>query len=413
MQDRAVGPMSIVLPLLATLVVGEPTARAFDVVLNAQGEFLDAYLVNGSALPPRVVFDDPDPADPGSLSDVPRGGRHLNGKLCFFPKRGGHRGQYLLADDTYREACLDVTTPQARCAVTRRKSPFFLGKDPDGWAVFNRKGKWTRLHINVPWNYPASPQPQGTIDPQGCLFDAKGRLFGNDVGHGAAREPDGSLLVFFPGKDKRYSTYCFIDKGLSAPGMPVVDDAGNIYVAEPAALKVTKFSPPFPTSPSDCDNPDHLVTTPPTKTTFFPVPGQDTGGLSVPVSMVRVPKTDHWYIDGAILPPIINEYDRDGAFVRNIVPANVPKNPIGMDVGSDGTLYYAELNLDPVTLDTRCGSMEMVKFDANGQPQFPQMIGRTLRFPDGVTVVDSKEFAVDFTKLAPAVDLDPSACGGE
>jgi hypothetical protein len=41
------------------------------------------------------------------------------------------------------------------------------------------------------------------------------------------------------------------------------------------------------------------------------------------------------------------------------------------------------------------------------------MIGRTLRFPDGVTVVDSKQFAVDFTKLAPAVDLDPSACGGE
>src|SRR5262249_20058571 len=118
--------------------------------------------------PSRVVFNDPDPADPGSLSDVPRGGRHLNGKLCFFPKRGGHRGQYLLADDAYREACLDVTTPQARCAVTRRKSPYFLGKDPDGWAVFNRKGMWTRLHIDVPWDYPNSPQPQGTIDPQGC-----------------------------------------------------------------------------------------------------------------------------------------------------------------------------------------------------------------------------------------------------
>jgi len=66
-----------------------------------------------------------------------------------------------------------------------------------------------------------------------------------------------------------------------------------------------------------------------------------------------------------------------------------------------------------VTLDTRCGSMVMVKFDANAQPQFPQVIGRTLRFPDGVTVVDSKQFAVDFTKLVPAVDLDPSACGGE
>ena len=57
--------------------------------------------------------------------------------------------------------------------------------------------------------------------------------------------------------------------------------------------------------------------------------------------------------------------------------------------------------------------MSMVKFDAGGQPHLPQTIGRTLQFPDGVTVVDSSRFAVDFTKLPPAVDLDPSACGGE
>jgi len=412
MEGRPVRLLPAVLLLLSTLVVSESTVRAFDVVLNAQGEFLDAYLANGSAVPPRVVFDDPDPADPGSLSVPPRGGRHLNGKLCFFPRRAGHRGQYLIADDTYREACLDSHPAQARCSVTRHRSPFFVGKDPDGWAVFKRSGTWTRQHIHTPWDF-SSPQPQGNIDPQGCLFDAKARLFVNDVGHGAARDPDGSLIVFFPGRDKRYSTYCFIDKGLFAPGMPVMDDAGNVYVPEPAAGKITKFSPPFPARPADCDNPDHLVATPPTKTVFLPVPGRDTGGLTIPLSMVRVPKTDHWYIDGPILPAIINEYDRDGAFVRNIVPSGVPKNPIGMDVGSDGTLYYAELNLDPVTLDTRCGSMSMVKFDAGGQPHLPQTIGRTLQFPDGVTVVDSSRFAVDFTKLPPAVDLDPSACGGE
>jgi len=52
-------------------------------VLNAQGEFLDAYLVNGKAFPPRVVFIDPDPPDPSSLTVPPRVGRHVNGKLCF------------------------------------------------------------------------------------------------------------------------------------------------------------------------------------------------------------------------------------------------------------------------------------------------------------------------------------------
>src|SRR5207248_9125397 len=101
MEGRAVRLVSTVLPLLATLVVSEPMARAFDVVFNAQGEFLDAYLVNGSAIPPRVVFNDPDPADPASLSVPPRGGRHLNRKLCFFPPRAGHRRQVLLGAHTH------------------------------------------------------------------------------------------------------------------------------------------------------------------------------------------------------------------------------------------------------------------------------------------------------------------------
>src|SRR5881397_2533675 len=40
--------------LLAAPAVPAGAARAFDVVLNAQGEYLDAYLVNGQPFPPRV-----------------------------------------------------------------------------------------------------------------------------------------------------------------------------------------------------------------------------------------------------------------------------------------------------------------------------------------------------------------------
>ena len=69
--------------LLAAAALPRGSALAFDVVLNAQGEFLDAYLVNGKAFPPRVVFIDPDPPDPSSLTVPPRVGRHVNGKLCF------------------------------------------------------------------------------------------------------------------------------------------------------------------------------------------------------------------------------------------------------------------------------------------------------------------------------------------
>src|SRR5213593_4194745 len=176
--------MSLVLAA-AMLLVSRMPARAFDIVLNAQGEFLDAYLPNGTAYPPKYVFVDPDPVNPDSLtSPPPRVGRHLNGKLCFFPRGFGHNNQFVVADDTYREACIDRDPPQARCSVTSRGNRWYVGTDPDGWGIFKRSGKWKKQHIHAPWNYPTDPQPQGTIDPQGCAFDSAGNLYGNDVGSG-------------------------------------------------------------------------------------------------------------------------------------------------------------------------------------------------------------------------------------
>src|SRR5438105_10010021 len=257
---------------LALALAALRPAHAFDVVLSTQGEYMDAYLVNGSAFPPRVVFIDPDPLRPDDPTSPPaRVGRHVNGKLCFFPRGFGHNGQFLVADDTYREACIDRNPPQARCSETHRLSPNYVGRDPDGWAIFKRSGKWTKHHIHVPWNYPTDPQPQGTLDPQGCAFDAHGNLWGNDVGSGSFGQNDGSILVFFPGPRNTYDSYCFLDKALGAPGMPTFDADGNLWVPESSALRLTKFSPPFPSSAADCANPEHLVTTPPTKTTI-PLP---------------------------------------------------------------------------------------------------------------------------------------------
>ncbi len=398
------------LRLVVLLLAASSTAalaRSFDVVINAQGEFADAYLIDGSPSPRRVVFIDPDPPAPDDPnSPPPRVGRHVNGKLCFFPKGFGPKGGFVMADDTYREACIDRGTPQARCSITNPRDPSYVGKDPDGWAVFKKSGKWSKRHIHTAWDF-SSPQPQGNIDPQGCYFDANGNLFGNDVGSGDVGATDGSLLVFFPGPQKLYETYCFLDKALSAPGMPATDMFGNLYVPEPGAFRITKFSPPFPSSAADCANPAHLVTTPPTKTSF------PTGGVTVPAGMVRIPGSDHFLIGGVILPPSIREVDANGAFVRTIAADNVPRNPLGIDVGSDGTVYYAELNLDPVTFGTRCGFMSRIRFDQSGQPMAPEQLGNHLRFPDGVTVVQSKQLKVKWDKLPPSPDVDPSRCGGE
>ena len=407
-------PSLVLTVALAAVLLPYALARAFDVVLNAQGEFLDAYLVNGTAFPPKVIFDDPDPINPDTLdTPLPRGGRHLNGKLCFFPRGFGHNGQYVVADDTYREACLDRMPPQARCSARGR---WFVGTDPDGWGVFSRRGRWKKRHIHAPWNYPTDPQPQGTIDPQGCVFDGQGRFWGNDVGSGDPGNMDptqfGSVIVFFPGPRNRYDSFCFIDNNLHQAGMPAMDEAGNLYVAETGLGRMWKYSPPFPTSAADCATPNHLVTTPPTKTQF-PTPGAAT-----PIGIVRVPGTDHWYIDSVLFPylpgqggGIINEYDKDGVLVRNIAPTNMLKNPLGMAVGSDGTLYYSELNLQLPDFSTGCGRVSMVRF-VGGMPQPPQVLGQNLAFPDGVTVIDSSQVRVNFQKLAPAPEPDPSTCNG-
>ena len=415
--------VSFLVLLFAALVLPHPSARAFDVVLNAQGEFMDAYLVNGTPLPPKLVFIDPDPPNPDILGTPPRVGRHVNGKLCFFPRGGGLTHKFVIADDTYREACLDRNPPQARCSVTRRGSRFFLPPDPDGWGVFRPNGKWAKRHIHTAWpSFAGTPQgtdpgqpPQGNADPQGCVFDAQRNMYGNDVGTGDPTDMDpshrGALLVFFPGRRHRYDTYCFLDKNLSQAGMPAMDEAGNIYIAETGMGMMWKYSPPFPTSAADCNNADHLVTTPPTKT-LFPTPSSPT-----PAAIVRVPGTDHWYIDSVLLPGVpgtgggsIDEYDANGVLVRNIVPSAMLQNPLGLDVGSDGTLYYAELNLNPDT-STGCGRMSMVRF-VGGTPQAPEVLGRNLSFPDGVTVVDSKQLRVNFQKLPPAPEPDPRTCNG-
>jgi len=190
----------------------------------------------------------------------------------------------------------------------RITSRLYVGTDADGWGVFKGSGRWAKRQIKVDGGL-MEPQQQGTIDPQGCAFDSKGNFIGVDVGHGASSRPDGSIVMFFPGKRKKYDTYCFLDKALAAPSMPVLDDAGNLYVPETARLRVLKFSPPFPTSPADCANPEKLVTTPPTKTVFLP-PQTD---VLTPSGIARVPGSDHFYIASVLLVrPIINEYDATG-----------------------------------------------------------------------------------------------------
>src|SRR5437773_12485092 len=117
-------PALVPVVALAALILPHASARAFDVVLNAQGEFMDGYLVNGTALPPKVVFIDPDPPNPDILGTPPRVGRHVNGKLCFFPPASGLTAKSVVSAESYREPYLNRTPPREPGRPSRRASRY-------------------------------------------------------------------------------------------------------------------------------------------------------------------------------------------------------------------------------------------------------------------------------------------------
>jgi hypothetical protein len=45
-------------------------------------------------------------------------------------------------------------------------------------------------------------------------------------------------------------------------------------------------------------------------------------------------------------------------------------------------------------------------------PQAPEVLGKNLSFPDGVTVVDSSQLRVNWAKLPPAPEPAPCTCQG-
>jgi hypothetical protein len=68
--------------------------------------------------------------------------------------------------------------------------------------------------------------------------------------------------------------------------------------------------------------------------------------------------------------------------VRTIAPSPLLKNPIGIDVGSDGTVYFAELDLD-AEFRTRCGRVSQVRFDTLGDPPPQEVPGWGVLTGDG------------------------------
>jgi sugar lactone lactonase YvrE len=273
----------------------------------------------------------------------------VNGQVCLVPDGSG---SLLMAEDKNEEKGVR-----------------------SGWSIFSKDGKFER---KIP--EPSSPtnEPK-SLDPMGCAFDSQKRLFVTDVGEESFTGASGKLILFFP---PDYTTYCILSDTLHTAGSVAIDDAGSVLVAETVPPgDVLRFSQPFPTDSDGCD------TTPANKSVFIQDPN-----VGTPAGIARAPNGD-WYVSSVFVPPAINEYDKTGKLVRNIVSGADIGNPEGIAVDSNGTIYYADLGLiqeptNPLPHPGKGkGTVRKITFDKDGKPQPPQIMGSNFNFPDAVSVL--------------------------
>ena len=319
-------------------------------------------------------------------------------------------GSTLVEDILIERASLDPVTGRDSngiiCAIPDGSGRFVLGEDtgqpdtPAGWGVFSadgvQEGKLT-----------ATYQTSGA-EPFGCAFDDRARLFTTDVGSQAVGSANGQLILWFPpydvfpGEPLAYpnaeisNNFCKIAVDIGTAGQPVIDDQGRVYVTSSGGLSVLRFSPPFPTGPDaqgGCGASDAQgspLAEQVTREVFLPPDGLST------YSGIALAPNGNLYI-ATNLTGTIAEYNPDGTRVRKILDpgpfAGLPiasGNPQSLAVAPDGTIYYADLDLQgtlPAVGPGPNGKVRRITFSDGEAPNPPQIVREGLAFPDGVAIL--------------------------
>jgi outer membrane protein assembly factor BamB len=318
-------------------------------------------------------------ASAGETGSTPGGrGRDVNGMLCTFPDG---TGRFVAGEDTGQP------------------------HPPAGWGVFDRLG---RQLGRLTATYLA-----GGPEPFGCAFLPGGRLVTTEVGDPGFGANNGQLILWFPPLDQypgalgafpdtdaASANFCKLATNLGTASGVAVDRLGRIWVATSSGLAVHRFSPPFPTAPTrsgGCGARDPLGSPMATVVNRAPVIGPDQELRMFTFSGIANAPNGNLYV-ASVLTGRIAEYDLDGRLVRFVVDHDLALfalptpfgNPQGLAVGRDGTLYYADLDLVGEFPDLGPGpngKVWRVRFDAQGEPQEPEIVREGLAFPDGVAVL--------------------------
>ena len=384
MHRLSIGALAVLAALMGAVGSVPPAASAQSnvatkaryIVLNGQGNDLDAYA-------PAPPFKHQTVIQTRAKS---KEGYDINAQICFF----GDGRSFIAGEDTGQP-------------------------DPiQGWGIFrlrgNRVGKLEAKQIGK-----LQPTYQGATDNAenyGCGVLPDGRVVTTDIGNQSAGAGDGQLIVWFPPLTKGFKVlkngtegkvaYCKIDVGIATAGGIAVDGS-DLYVASarPTTSGIWKYTGPFPTSADAAGGCGKTDTTgaplADTVNKHLFIPAGDHSLVS-PNAIVASGHGDTWYVS-SVFTGVINEYDRDGSFVRTILqpaPGEGPGpepistgSPLGLGVAPDGTLYFADIGLvisdQGVGPGNDTGSVRKIRF-VGGEPQAPVTMADGLAFPDGIGI---------------------------
>jgi hypothetical protein len=340
------------------------------IVFNGEGNNLNAYAAAPPFTKQTVIRNHDD--DPNGLD--------INAQICFFP--GGSK-RFVAGEDTGQP------------------------NPPQGWGIFQMRGSTVgKLSAKKIGKLTPTYQPSSdTAENYGCGFLSDGRIVTTDIGDQASGPPNGQLIVWFPPFDRTEVRYCKLDVGIATAGGIFVDGRDRVYVpsGRPPTSGVLRYNGPFPTSDTakgGCDGKDGTgapMASSVTKEQFIGLGN----GLAAPIAVARAPKNG-FYVS-SVISGVINEYDSNGGYVRSVLqpPAGETLGeqtfstgtPLGIGVGPDGTLYYADIG---ITITSEGigpgaeGSVRRIRF-VDGAPQPPEIIGGGLQFPDGIGVYAPKK----------------------
>jgi hypothetical protein len=338
-------------------------------VFNGQGNNLDAY----EPVPPfttqRVITNASESPD----------GLDINAQICFFPDGSG---RFIAGEDTGQQA-----------------------GDLQGWGIFELEGdrvgdfRATQVGKLVP-TYQSSAD---NAENYGCGFLSDGRVVTSDIGNQAIGEPDGQLIVWFPPYDSETVAYCKLDIAIATAQSIWVDDQDRIYVSSsrPPTSGVWRYSGPFPTGPTAADGCTSTDSTGAPlaegvrKELFIPA-GEN--GMVSPAGVAASPEGTIYV--SSVFTGVINEYDANGQFIRRVLQPPAGESlgarpfstgtPLGIGVGPDGTIFYADIGIvidgTDIGPGERTGSVRRITF-VGGEPQPPETMASGLEYPDGIGIL--------------------------